>query len=131
MLILDSVNELLSHIKDVQKDAIDLSGKSLLMIDGFIERNNLNIDDDAATAFQYQDIISQQLTATIEAIDSVKKSIEQFSHSYQADETLDLDSMKKLQEELGEALDEAKDKKNRFLGKFASNDAQTDQIEFF
>ena len=130
-LILPLMNELLSHIQDVQKDSIDLSGKSLMMIDGFIEKNGLGVDDNAATAFQYQDIISQQLTATIEAIESMKQSIDEFSLKEDANENTDSRSMEKLQEKLVAILDEAKDKKNRFSGKFASNDAQTDEIEFF
>lgn len=129
MVILNSVDELLSHIKDVQQDAINLSRESLLMISGFIEKNSLEVDEDVATALQYQDIISQQLMATIEAIESVQKSIYRFSHSYQTDENLAMDSMKKLQEKLSIALNEAKDKKNRFSGKFATDDA--DEIEFF
>ncbi|MFA6195674.1 MAG: hypothetical protein WC656_03405 [Sulfurimonas sp.] len=129
MVILNSVDELLSHIKEVQQDAIDLSRESLLMISSFIEKNNLEIDADVANALQYQDIISQQLTATIEAINSVQSSINRFSHSYQTDESLVVESMKKLQDKLGAALDEAKDKKNRFSGKLADNDS--DEIEFF
>ena len=130
-LILPLMNELLSHIQDVQKDSIDLSSKSLMMIDSFIENNGLSVDDDAATAFQYQDIISQQLTATIEAIESMKQSIDELSAKEHTNENTDSQSMKKLQEKLVAILDEAKDKKNRFSGKFASNDAQTDEIEFF
>lgn len=131
MLILNSVDELLSHIKDVQQDVINLSSESLLMISSFIERNNLEIDNDVATALQYQDIISQQLTATIEAIKSVQSSIDRYSHSYQMDESLVVESMKKLQDKLDIALSEAKDKKSRFSGKFAANDADTEEIEFF
>jgi hypothetical protein len=129
MVILNSVDELLTHIKDVQKDAITLSRDSLLMITHFIEKNSLEADEEVATALQYQDIISQQLMATIEAIESVQKSIYRFSHSHQTDENLAMDSMKKLQDKLHIALHEAKDKKDRFSGKFATNGAE--EIEFF
>jgi len=131
MVLLNSMGELLSHIKDVQQDVISLSSESLLMISSFIEKNNLEIDNDVATALQYQDIISQQLSATIETITSVQMSIERFSHSYQTDENLVVDSMKKLQDKLGIALGEAKDKKSRFAGKLALNDEDTQEIEFF
>ncbi|MFA6136469.1 MAG: hypothetical protein WC667_00145 [Sulfurimonas sp.] len=131
MLILNSVDELLSHIKDVQKDVINLSRESLMMISGFIEKNALEIDNDVATALQYQDIISQQLNATIEAIDSVQSSIYRFSHAYQTDENLVVESVKKLQDKLDAALAQAKDKKSRFSGKSADNNIESDEIEFF
>ncbi|MFA6192195.1 MAG: hypothetical protein WC665_07560 [Sulfurimonas sp.] len=131
MLILNSVDELLSHIKEVQKDVIHLSSESLMMISSFIEKNALEIDNDVVTALQYQDIISQQLNATIEAIESVQSSIYRFSHAYQTDENLVVESMKKLQDKFSTALSEAKDKKSRFSGKFADGNADTDEIEFF
>lgn len=131
MVLLNSVNELLSHIKDVQQDVISMSGESMLMVSAFIEKNSLEVDNDVATALQYQDIISQQLSATIETINSVQMSIERFSHSFAADESLVVDSMKKLQDKLGIALGEAKDKKSRFAGKLAASGEETQEIEFF
>ncbi len=131
MVLLNSMDELLSHIKEVQQDVIQLSSESLLMISNFIEKNGLEVDNDVATALQYQDIISQQLNATIEAINSVQSSMDRFSHSYQMDENLVVESMKKFQDKLSVVLCEAKDKKSRFSGKFANGDAQTDEIEFF
>ena len=131
MLILNSVDELLSHIKDVQEDVIALSNDSLLKMSSFMEKNQLEIDEDISTALQYQDIITQQLNATIEAIDSMKKSMERFTHAYQSDESLATESIAKLQDKLNTTLQEAKDKKDRFSGKFADQSAQTDEIEFF
>ncbi|MCD4667143.1 MAG: hypothetical protein K8R44_00855, partial [Sulfurimonas sp.] len=68
MVILNSVDNLLEHIQDVQEDVISLSNDSLLKMSSYIEANNLEVDDDISTALQYQDIITQQLTATMEAI---------------------------------------------------------------
>jgi len=130
MIMLKSVDELLSHIVDVQKDVIELSNESLMKMSSFMEKNNLEIDDDISTALQYQDIITQQLNASIEAIESMKISIERFSHAYKSDENLVEQSMLKLQEKLNATLKEAKDKKNRFSGKSAINNAD-DEIEFF
>lgn len=129
-MILDSIDELLVHIKDVQSDVIDLSGESLMKMSGFIERNDLEIDEDISTALQYQDIITQQLNASIEAIDSMQKSIEIFSHAFKSDEGLVNESLTKLQEKLTATLQEAKDKKSRFSGKHAPEHAD-DDIEFF
>jgi len=130
MMILNSVEELLQHIKEVQLDVIDLSGDSLMKMSGFIEKNGLEVDDDISTALQYQDIITQQLNATIEAIDSMKKSIEIFSHAYKSDEGLANESIEKLKEKLSVTLQDAKDKKSRFSGKTADSSVD-DEIEFF
>ena len=130
MMMLESIEELLDHIKDVQLDVIELSNESLMKMSGFIERNKLEVDEEISTALQYQDIITQQLNATIEAIESMKKSIEMFSHAFKSDEGLAQQSIVKLQEKLQVTLAEAKEKKSRFSGKHAAEHAD-DEIEFF
>jgi len=131
MIILNSVDALLEHIKEVQADVINLSNDSLLKMSNFIEKNNLEVDEDIATALQYQDIITQQLTATIEAMNSMKSSIKRFNHAYENDENLVNESLTKLQEKLSLTLQDAKDKKSRFSGKVSQDDNETDDIEFF
>jgi len=130
MMMLDSIEELLVHIKEVQLDVIELSSESLMKMSSFMEKNGLEIDEDISTALQYQDIVTQQLNASIEAIDSMKKSIEIFSHAFKSDEGLANESLAKLQEKLTATLQEAKDKKSRFSGKHAPEHAE-DEIEFF
>ena len=130
MVILNSVESLLEHIEEVQKDVIGLSNDSLLKMSNYIEKNQLEVDDDISTALQYQDIITQQLSATVEAIDSMRISIKRFAHAFENDESLVEESMKKLQDKLNVTLADAKDKKNRFSGK-TTQDAEFDEIEFF
>ncbi|MCD4668221.1 MAG: hypothetical protein K8R44_06505 [Sulfurimonas sp.] len=130
MVILNSVDNLLEHIQGVQEDVISLSNDSLLKMSSYIEVNKLEVDDNISTALQYQDIITQQLTATMEAIQSMRSSIKVFSHAFENNENLAQDSMNKLQDKLNITLAEAKDKKNRFSGK-TSQDEETDEIEFF
>ena len=130
MMMLDSIDELLVHIKEVQLDVIELSNESLMKMSSFMEKNGLEIDENISTALQYQDIITQQLNASIEAIDSTKKSLEIFSHAFKNDEVLANESIAKLQEKLTVTLQEAKDKKSRFSGKHAPEHAE-DEIEFF
>ncbi|MDQ7043973.1 MAG: hypothetical protein Q9M34_10660 [Sulfurimonas sp.] len=130
MLMLDAMDELLSHIKEVQADVIELSNESLMKMSSFMEKNKLEIDEEISTALQYQDIISQQLSASIEAIDSVKKSIDVYSERYKDGEGLTQESIGKLQEELRVTLADAKDKKSRFLGKLSESNEE-DEIEFF
>jgi archaellum component FlaC len=130
MDILNSVDELLNHIKDVQLDVVKLSNDSLLKMSHYIEENRLEVDDNISTALQYQDIITQQLSASIEAIESMSNSIKVFNHAYENDSSLVNDSLNKLQDKLSLALKEAKDKKDRFSGKTLNAD-ETEMIEFF
>jgi len=131
MLILKSVDELLEHIKDVQSSVKSLSNDSLMNMSDYMQENKLEIDDKIATAFQYQDIITQQLDASLEAIDSMRQSIAVFSHAFKSDEDLANGSLMKLQEKLNSALKEAKEKKERFSGKSSGNESENDEIEFF
>jgi len=130
MIMLNSIDELLVHIKDVQQDVMELSSDSLLKMSAFMEKNSLEIDEEIATALQYQDIITQQLHATNEAIESMHKSIELFEEAYKEDEGLAAQSMVELQERLTQILAEARDKKSRFSGKHAPEHAD-EEIEFF
>jgi len=130
MMMLDSIDELLVHIKDVQRDVIELSNESLMKMSSFMEKNSLEIDEDISTALQYQDIITQQLNATIEAIESMQKSINIFTHAYKSDEGLANESLIKLKEKLDATLADAKDKKSRFSGKVAAENTE-ETIEFF
>jgi len=131
MIILNSVDSLLEHIKDVQDDVIGLSNDSLLKMSSYIEKNQLEVDDDISTALQYQDIITQQLTATIEAIESMRTNINRFTHAYEQDESIAKNSMDKLADKLNATLNEAKEKKNRFSGKISQDGEEFDEIEFF
>ncbi len=131
MLILNAVDELLEHIHEVQTSVKSLSSDSLMNMNSFMQKNNLEIDDEIATAFQYQDIITQQLDASLEAIESMRKSIAVFSHAYKSDEALANGSLAKLQEKLQSTLQEAKEKKERFSGNANGSGAENDEIEFF
>lgn len=129
MLMLTSIKELLEHIKEVQLDTIQLSQDSTMMLGRFIEENNMELDENAATSLQFQDIISQQLSATIEAINSVQKSIEIFENAYHSDEKVVSGSMKKLHEKLKGTLEDARHKRDAYSGKLRHQDE--DEIEFF
>ena len=130
MNMLSSINELLSHIKEVELDTIKMSQESMLMLSGFIEKNSIELDENAMKALQYQDIISQQLTATIEAIESVQTSIDIFENAYDSDEKIASDSIDKLHSKLSKTLQKARDRKEAFSGKLGHED-ETDEIEFF
>ncbi len=129
MNMLASINELLTHIKEVEEDTIKMSQDSMIMLGEFIETNSIELDEKAAKSLQYQDIISQQLSATIEAINSVQKSIEIFENAYESDEKIASDSLEKLNIKLKSTLEVAKDRREAFSGKLGSQ--TQDEIEFF
>lgn len=129
MDILSSINELLVHIKEVEEDTIQMSQESMIMLGEFIEKNNIELDENAAKSLQYQDIISQQLSATIEAIESVQQSIKIFENAYRSDEKIASDSLDKLSSKLTKTLEIAKDRRDAFSGKLGHDDQ--DDIEFF
>ena len=122
MSILNAVNELLEHMQNVQVDVMKLSSDSLSNMSGFIEKNGLEIDEEILTSFQYQDIITQQLTANIETMQSIQKSI----LSFETNKDTQI-----LQEKLDLVLQDAKEKKERFSGKTAEQDVSAETIEFF
>lgn len=129
MTMLSSINELLTHIKEVEMDTIQMSQDSMIMLSEFLEKNSIELDENAAKSLQYQDIISQQLNATIEAIDSVQNSIKIFENAYQFDEKIVNDSLDKLNVKLKSTLKIAKDRREAFSGKLGSQ--TQDEIEFF
>jgi len=129
MTMLSSVNELLTHIKEVEMDTIEMSQDSMIMLSEFLEKNSIELDESAAKSLQYQDIISQQLTATIEAINSVQNSIKIFENAYESDEKIVNDSLDKLNSKLKSTLEIAKDRKEAFSGQLGSQ--TQDEIEFF
>ena len=129
-MIFDSLNELLEHIKQVEQDTIAISQEAQMKLSAFMEKKGVELDDEAAEALQYQDIVSQQLSATIEAIELVQKNLQMFAHTFKEDEKTADDSVLKLRKKLTAVLEEAKAKKERFSGHVNDNSDEY-EIEFF
>ena len=129
-MIFDSLNNLLEHIKQVEQDTINISKEAQMKLSSFIERNEIQIDDEAAEALQYQDIVSQQLTATIEAIDLVQKNLQMFAHTFREDERIADDSVVKLRSKMDTVLEQAQAKKDAFSG-HVKDKTDEHEIEFF
>jgi hypothetical protein len=119
-MLLNSIEQILEHIKSVEQDSISLSKDSLIKVSSFLEKNSIEIDDDVAQALQYQDIISQRLGATIEAIENMQENLRRFGD----DQNLD-----SLQIRLEEILKRAKDTDEAFSGNV--NHSSDSEIEFF
>ena len=128
--ILTSVLDILRHIKDVEGDVVELSKNSMMTISGFLSKNSIELDGGVIEALQHQDIVSQQLSATMEAISSVEKNINVYLHALREDTGIISDGLDKLHNKLSKSLDEAKAKKSSFSGKSLNSSAQ-EEIEFF
>ncbi len=129
-MIFDSLYELLDHIKQVEQDTINISKEAQLKLSSFMENKNIELDDEAAEALQYQDIVSQQLSATIEAIELVQKNLQMFAHNFKEDEKIADDSILKLRAKMSTVLSEAKAKKDAFSGHIRDK-SDEHEIEFF
>ena len=129
MTIVNAIDALLSHIQGVQQDVIDRSKDSLLKMSSFIENSGLEVDENITAMLQDQDIVTQQLRATNEAIESIKESLGHYSSSTLIERCEDSESMELLLAKLTTILSEAKDKKNRFSGNHALE--HDEEIEFF
>lgn len=129
--VLNSMLEILEHIKDVQSSVIELSKESMVDVSSFLNEKKITPDTRVLNAIQYQDIISQQLNATIEAINSIDKNINFYLRALREDSTIISDGFEKLQSKLNKSLKEAKNKKDAFSGKTLDNSNENEEIEFF
>jgi len=130
MQFLTTLNGLLEHIKTVERETIVLTQEAQLRIVRFIEKNKMQVDDETLEAMQYQDIIAQQLSATIEAIESAQEHMQYFIHAFAHDDQTAAQSIEKMQGKLTNALEKAKEKHSAFSGKVNRED-DDDGIEFF
>ncbi len=128
-MMFSSIHTLLEHIQEVEQEIVELSQSSTLIFSELIEKHSLELDEDVSQALQRQDMISQQLSATIDAIEEAKKSIEK-SHNTMEDDAIPLNSaLEELDEALQKILLNAKEKKEAFSGNFHSQN--DNEIEFF
>lgn len=128
MQFLHTLDGLLEHIKSVEAETIDLTREAQLRIVRFLEKQGITLDDETLEAMQYQDIISQQLSATIEAIENAQTHLQYFLRAFSEDDLIAVQSLEKMQGKLTSALEKAKEKHAAFGGKLHHDD---DGIEFF
>lgn len=128
MQFLHTLDSLLEHIKLVEAETIEFTREGQLCIVRFLEKHKLVLDDETMEAMQYQDIIAQQLSATIEAIENAQKHLKFFTRAFSEDDLMAAESIEKMHTKLTGALETAKQKHSAFGGKLHHDD---DGIEFF
>ena len=109
---------------------MELYERSAVRFHDFITENKLTPNEDVLQAFQYQDIVSQQLGAVREAIVSVEKNIAVYLHAVSQDQNTLSESIEKLSAKLTKSLETAREKQEAFSGN-AINRANAKTIEFF
>lgn len=129
MQFLNTLDGLLDHIKQVESETIELTKESHLRIVQFFQNNGVHADDDVLEAMQYQDIISQQLSATIEAIESVQGYLRHITRILVDDEVSAKTDVERMHEKLDDVLQQAQQKHSAFGGKLRHG--ENDGIEFF
>lgn len=127
--LFESISILLEHIKVVQTDVIEMTKDSYLTLSTIFAKFQDQLPDEALESLQYQDIVSQQLTAIVEAIDMVQKNIEYFTHSNKEDSKMVQENIEKLSLKLDETVEKARAKRDAFSGKVGHS--ESDDIEFF
>ncbi len=126
--LFESIKFLLDHIKEVEEDVKSMTKESYMTISKVFSEHP-DLPDEALETLQYQDIISQQLSATVEAIDSVQENINYYLHSTKEDAAMMSRNLQKLSKKLCKATDDARQKRAAFKGKVGSD--MFDDIEFF
>jgi len=125
-----SVDELLEHIGTVEEDVGSFTYDAFIAVQKYISDNNLVVDDELAIALQSQDVIAQQLNATMDAIKSCRDGISDF----EAYLTTDVEKAKKdlddITSKFQDAIAKAKDRRSAYLGRMHNQD-DDDEVEFF
>jgi hypothetical protein len=128
--LLESLDALLTHIRDIEMQSIEMSKASYLMFNGILHNHDITLNDEELEIMQYQDIVSQQLNATAEAIDAARKSIDFHKNSVQRGKhEIIAHSVEKLNQRLEIITKQAKKKHEAFAGNFHDN--HDEEIEFF
>lgn len=128
MMFLQTLDTLLEHVKKVEAETIDLTKEAQLKFVRMIEKSGIVPDDETLETMQYQDIIAQQLSATIEAIESAQENIRHFLRSLSESDADTAESIDRMELKLTDALEKARERHSAFGGKLHADD---DGIEFF
>jgi hypothetical protein len=128
MASLHTLDRLLEHLIDVESEMITLSARGHRSIAEWIKETKLEASDEVLEAMQYQDIFSQQLGATIEAIESVRALLAQNMETEIEEDSAAMVKIGQMDSKLVDVLEKAQQKRAAFSGK---TDPDDEGIEFF
>lgn len=128
MEFLTTLSELLEHIMIVEQETISLTKESQLKMVHFMEENSIVPDDETLEAMQYQDIVSQQLQATIDAILTAKEQLNGYIELNKRIDKSAVESIGTIEMNLKSAIEQAREKREAFGGRLSHG---VTDIEFF
>lgn len=129
MASVTTLDRLLGHVIEVETEMIVLSGESHRRISEWIQKSGVKVSDEVLEAMQYQDILSQQLSATIEAVESIRAHMGELLESSTQNSSNVLNMIETIDAKLVEVLEKAEQKRKAFSGKVHQD--VDEGIEFF
>lgn len=129
MASVNTLDRLLGHVIEVETEMIELSGESHRRISEWMQTAGAKVSDDVLEAMQYQDILSQQLSATIEAVESIRAHLSQMFDCSVKNSAEVIEVIESIDARLVEVLEKAEQKRQAFRGK-VHHDVD-EGIEFF
>ncbi len=127
--VLLSIVDILEHVQNVQDGVASLLEKSALSFHEFLEEKSLKADEKVLNAYQYQDVMKQQLSALSQAVIVVEKSIRAYVYRPK-DEEVFCENIDKLLVQIKESLQVAKQQQEDFSGN-ALDKKHHEEVEFF
>ncbi len=129
--LLVSILDVMKHTHHVQKSVSELLERSAFSFHQFLQERGLSADENVLKAYQYQDVMKQQLIAINNAVLMVQNSIESYVYTQEEnDEELLCDHLSTLLQEIKESLDLAQKQHEDFTGN-ALDVKHHKEIEFF
>jgi len=125
-----SIDELLNHISVVEQDVGVFTYDAFMAMQKYIKDNNLIVDDELALALQSQDVIAQQLSATLDAINGFRDGIEHFEAYLSTDVEKVKHDIDAITKKFDDTTAKAREKREAYLGRMHNQD-KDDEVEFF
>ncbi|KIM10194.1 MAG: hypothetical protein KU37_11490 [Sulfuricurvum sp. PC08-66] len=125
-----SLLDILRHIRHVQTDVMGLCDRSGMAFHGYFESSATPPPPSVIEAFQYYDIVSQQLQGVQEVIGNIDRLISVYLHAVKHDQHALTESIEKLSGKLIKSLESARSKRDAFSGN-ALNPTHGEDISFF
>jgi hypothetical protein len=120
--VLNSAIDMINHFEEVEKNIISESKQSSMELARLIDDGKINATEEVIDALQYQDIVSQRLSATVEAMENTKKFIQEYVDDNMCPE--------EFLDKLSFTLQNAIKKQLAFEGSHDTDDTKEDDIFF-
>lgn len=120
--VINATIDMINHFKGVEENIISVSKDSSLRLANLIENGTIQANEEVVLALQYQDIVSQRLSATMEAMEETNKYLQQYAK--------DVLCTEEFLEHLSFTLQNAIKKQLAFEGNCDTDDSSEDDIFF-